>query len=67
MKSILKVFKWIVYAIVALLLLKVLVAAFTMISAGLALATLAMWGGGILLVGGGIAFAAFKLLRSKKK
>lgn len=67
MKSILKVFKWIVYAIVALILLKVLVAAFTMISAGLALATLAMWGGGVLLVGGGIAFAAFKLLGSKKK
>lgn len=66
LKGITTAFKWVVYIVIALLGLKLAFTVFTMVSTGLALATLAMWGVGTLVVGGIAVFLGFKLLGKKK-
>lgn len=60
------ILKWVVAAICCLLGLKVLITVATLVSTGLALATVAFWGSVVVAVGGGAAFLGFKLLGKKK-
>jgi len=59
--------KWILFAVCALVGLKVFVAVATFLSTGLALATLALWGLGAVAVTGGALFIGFKMLAQKNK